>query len=179
VDSAAYETFIPEEYRKSFELALDISGMAGIAYGGVKGVAALGSAGRGLLTNEIGAVGNIKNGVNVPKPGSTIYRYGSEAEVQAIKETGALRGGNPGPTYFTEDLYNTSKTAQKNLALKNPPEVRIKATITNEPKLSLDGTKVQPASGQPGGGTEIMSMERVNVKIENVKKLPSTIKRGK
>jgi hypothetical protein len=57
---AAYIAYVPEEYRNSLDFALDISGMAGLAYGGVRGVAALGSTGKGLIANEIGALGDVK-----------------------------------------------------------------------------------------------------------------------
>lgn len=95
----------------------------------------------------------------------------TEAEVKAIKETGMLRGGRPGETFFTKDVYKTGAHAQERLALPNTPTHRIEFEITNNPNLLRNGTKVKPDFGQPGRGAEFMTTDPVRVDLINVQPL--------
>lgn len=107
---------------------------------------------------------------NILKTGPTApnyYRYMSEAEVNAINETGLLRGGISGETYFTTDFYRTGAKAKKRLSLYKTPTQRVEFVILNKPKMEIKGTKVTPANGQPGKGTEFMTNDPVKVKITN------------
>ncbi|AAN49043.1 hypothetical protein LIF_A1480 [Leptospira interrogans serovar Lai str. IPAV] len=99
------------------------------------------------------------------------YRYVTKGEVQAIKDTGMLRGGNPGKTYFTKDLYKSGSNAQERLSLDKKPTHRVEFEILNNPKLKLNGTKVDPLNGQPGKGSEFMTTDPVKVKLINVQPL--------
>ncbi|WP_427854352.1 SpvB/TcaC N-terminal domain-containing protein [Leptospira tipperaryensis] len=95
------------------------------------------------------------------------YRYVTEGEIQAIKDTGFLRGGNPGKTYFTKDLYRSGAKAQERLSLEKKPTHRVEFEILNDPKYRKYSTKVDPDYGQPGKGSEFMSTDPVKVKFIN------------
>ena len=85
----------------------------------------------------------------------------SEEEAGAVEEEGLLRGGRPGRSYWTDKRYETADEAKSRLALKAPPEVRLAFTIRNEPALERVGTRVRPLRGEPGGGTEWMTTDKV------------------
>jgi hypothetical protein len=95
----------------------------------------------------------------------TFYRYMSRAEAEAVERTGLLRGGSPGEVYWTEDLYEHSTEAMGRLALADLPEVRMRFRIKGEPSLVRNGTRVRPDGRQPGGGTEYMTLARVEVEV--------------
>ncbi|WP_017862076.1 RHS repeat-associated core domain-containing protein, partial [Leptospira interrogans] len=99
------------------------------------------------------------------------YRYVTKGEVQAIKDTGMLRGGNPGKTFFTKDLYKSGAKAQERLSLENKPTHRVEFEILNDPKYKKYSTKVDPDYGQPGKGSEFMTTDPVKVKLINVQPL--------
>lgn len=109
--------------------------------------------------------------------GRVFYRYMSWREVRVIEEeerttgSGKLRGGAPGETFWTTDFYEESRTVKSSLALGYLPEVRLAFRITNEPELELEGTPVRAARGEPGGGTEWMSEEIVEVEVISVDNL--------
>ncbi|WP_061231248.1 RHS repeat-associated core domain-containing protein, partial [Leptospira weilii] len=124
-----------------------------------------------------GGNAGIKNQTNVSpfeaKNTSTTsgYRYVTKGEVQAIKDTGMLRGGNPGKTFFTKDLYKSGAKAQERLSLENKPTHRVEFEILNDPKYKKYSTKVDPDYGQPGKGSEFMTTDPVRVKLINVQPL--------
>lgn len=91
-------------------------------------------------------------------------RYMSEAELKVVRETGKLRGGNPGKTYFTTNRYRTKRSAQRYLSLPTMPDVRVDFEILNTPQI-FGPKRVDPAFGQPGGGVEYWSEEEVIVRI--------------
>ena len=101
----------------------------------------------------------------------TYYRYMSEAEYNAVQETGYLRGGNSGTTYFTNTNYNSAGTAQSQLSLPNTPQYRVEFSITNNPNV-MGGTTVAPDFGQLGGGIEFWSTNPVQVQIINAVPIP-------
>jgi len=76
----------------------------------------------------------------------------SQAELKAIQETGYLRGGWSGETYFTKDLYKSAAKAQSRLSLGNSPALRVEFEILNNPTLLRNGTKVTPLNRMIGGG---------------------------
>jgi len=85
----------------------------------------------------------------------TFSRFMSKAELRAVQETGKLRGGRPGETYFTVNRYRTVRSAMRYLSLPKPPEVRLDFKILNK-QLRIYGPRVaEPKYGQPGGGTEL------------------------
>jgi hypothetical protein len=85
----------------------------------------------------------------------TFSRLMSKAELRAVLETGKLRGGRLGETYFTVNRYRTVRSAMRCLSLPNPPEVRLDFKILNK-QLRIYGPRVaEPKYGQPGGGTEL------------------------
>ena len=99
----------------------------------------------------------------------------SKAELRAVQETGKLRGGRLGETYFTVNKYRTVRSAMRYLSLPNPPEVRLDFKILNQPRIY--GPRVaKPKYGQPGGGTELWvdvkdSDEAVRVRIIRIVEL--------
>jgi len=99
------------------------------------------------------------------------YRYVSEGEIKAIQETGMLRGGNPGETFFTKDLFKTSTKAQQRLSLQGAPTHRIEFDVINNPTMQRNGTKVDSLFGQPGKGAEFMTIDPVRVNLINVQPL--------
>lgn len=103
--------------------------------------------------------------------GGEFYRYMSVEEARAVPESGLLRGGRPGRTYWTSDLYEQAEEAVERLALKDSPLVRMRFRIRNEPHTRKRGDEVEPALGRGGGGTEWMSQERVEVEVISVDQL--------
>jgi len=101
----------------------------------------------------------------------TFSRFMSKAELRIVQETGKLRGGRPGETYFTVNRYRTVRSAMRYLSLPNPPEVRLDFKILNQPRIY--GPRVaEPKYGQPGGGTELWTEdEAVLVRIIRIVEL--------
>lgn len=96
------------------------------------------------------------------------YRYMSLAVAEAVVETGKLRGGRPGSTYWTTDLYESPSEAKSRLALEYLPEARLEFRITNGPGLLFAGVRVEPDGHEPGGGTEYVSEETVKAEVISV-----------
>lgn len=101
------------------------------------------------------------------KSSTTGFRYMSQAELKAIQETGYLRGGWSGETYFTKDLYKSAAKAQSRLSLGSSPTLRVEFEILNNPTLLRNGTKVTPLNGMFGGGSEFMTLDPVKVRLIN------------
>lgn len=103
-------------------------------------------------------------------PPSTFSRFMSEAELEAVQETGLLRGGRPGRTYFTTNKYQKISSAQEKLALPDPPELRVDFNIKNAPKVS--GPEEIPAKfGRTGGGIQYYTDDPVQVEIIRIRRL--------
>jgi len=99
----------------------------------------------------------------------TVNRYMSNAEYSATVETGLIRGGRPGVTYATNDYYSSSAAAQSGLALPVAPELRVTLSV---PTGSFSSpSRVEPAYGQPGGGTERTAVGTIPAKILDVTRL--------
>ncbi|AKL98424.1 hypothetical protein [Endomicrobium proavitum] len=113
------------------------------------------------------AKGSIKEVLTSP----TYYRYMTVSEAQAVTETGMLRGLREGKTYYTTNLFSSAESAKSKLALEFTPEVRMKFTISNEPKLIKNGTFAEPAYGGKGGGIEFMTYDKVGVEIIDISPL--------
>lgn len=101
----------------------------------------------------------------------SFYRYMSRAELRAIEQTGMLRGGIRGRTHWSTDFYETAADAKSRLALGRAPEVRVQFRITNEPRLRRRGDTVDPSMGEPGGGSEYMTTDKVYVEVIRVDNL--------
>jgi RHS repeat-associated protein len=97
-----------------------------------------------------------------------LYRNMSAAEAQAVRETGLLRGGRPGETYWTDSRFRSAATAQDRLSLPGKPEVQMEFQLKNSPLLERPGTRVDAKYGGPGGGREYMSLDQVEVEVVNV-----------
>jgi len=82
-----------------------------------------------------------------------------------------LRGGRPGETYFTKDVYKSGAHAQERLSLPTTPTHRIEFEITNNPTMLQNGTKVEPVGLLPGKGSEFMTTDPVHVDLINVQPL--------
>ena len=111
------------------------------------------------------------HGVNRSAMGNQVYyRAMSAAELKAIQNTGYLRGGNPGDTYFTNNRYTSASAAQRSLSLEHRPEHMVEFRIINNPNIvgGPTGTTVTPKYGQPGGGIEFYSTNAVQVEITNM-----------
>jgi hypothetical protein len=103
-------------------------------------------------------------------------RYISEGELQAIEETGLLRGGRPGETYFTVDHFGTAKEATSRLALPNSPQYRVDFEIVNQPWIS-GPQRVQPwiqplrPGFRAGFGVEYWTTDPVRVQLLRIQRL--------
>lgn len=97
--------------------------------------------------------------------GRIFYRYMSQAEADAVRSTDLLRGGRPGRKYWTDARYQDMGEAKALLALEYYSEVRLAFRITNNPELLRDGTLVEPDNQEPGGGTEWMALDPVEVEV--------------
>jgi hypothetical protein len=94
----------------------------------------------------------------------------TDGELNAVKETGMLRGGREGTTYLTDAKFISANTAKSRLALPTAPEYRMEFRITNSPKVQ-GGNTVKSAYGEIGGGREYFTDDIVNIKIINYQKL--------
>ena len=103
--------------------------------------------------------------------GRSFYRYMVPAELEAVRQTGLLRGGRPGETFWTDEPFTSAAEAQNRLALPSPPELRVRFVILNSPTLTRDGSIVEPAFGGEGGGREWASPDPVQVEILDVQPL--------
>jgi hypothetical protein len=119
----------------------------------------------GAVPAEAGTLGGPASG------GQSFYRYMVPAELEAVRETGLLRGGRPGETFWTDGLYTSSVEVQDKLALPSPPELCVRFVILNAPSLSREGSLVEPAYGGAGGGREWASFDQVQVEILDVQPL--------
>jgi len=106
----------------------------------------------------------------------TYVRYVAEGEIRAIQETGLLRGGRPGRTYFTTDRFERAGEALSRLALRQPPEYRVEFRILNQPRIH-GPQRVRPwirplkPGFRAGFGVEYWSEEPLRVKILQIKQL--------
>lgn len=98
--------------------------------------------------------------------GKEFYRYMSGAEADAVAATGMLRGGRPDKTFWTRDYYGSADEAMEMLALGDRPEKRMRFRILNEPQVESRDTEVGRKHGQPGGGTEYVTVADEKVEVE-------------
>lgn len=89
----------------------------------------------------------------------------SKTDAEAVQQTGKLRGGREGET---DSRFRSADTAQDRLSLPNRPEVQMGFQIKNNPSMMRNGTRVDPAYGERGGGREYMTTNPVEVEIINV-----------
>ena len=110
-------------------------------------------------------VGDVAKAADSAKP---LYRSMSRAEAEAVRNTGKLRGGREGETFFTDSRFGSAKRAQDRLSLDQLPEVQMEFRLRSNPNSVRNGTKVRPANNGRGGGKEYSSMDPVEVEITNV-----------
>jgi len=114
--------------------------------------------------------GTRSTNVDISKLNSkSLYRVMSEAELKAVQETGYLRGGRKGTTYFTDSYYKNASNARNRLSLPNKPEYIVEFKITNNPVV-MGGNTVKPDYGGLGGGREYFSNDLIKVEIINYQK---------
>jgi hypothetical protein len=127
-----------------------------------------------LLASLLGVGADLAQAETLAGPasgGRSFYRYMVPAELEAVQQTGFLRGGRPGDTFWTDEAFTSAAEAQDKLALPNPPELRVRFIILNNPTLTRDGSIVEPAFGGQGGGREWASPDPVQVEILDVQPL--------
>ncbi|EPG84356.1 polymorphic toxin type 10 domain-containing protein [Leptospira santarosai] len=169
---------LAKDYKGTYEKVKDFAGKLTSKDDKVRDYAA-GQAAAHTMSAVLGGAATKALGSRLPKPNvdvpgggaSSGYRYVTEGEVKAIKDTGMLRGGNPGATYFTKDLYKSGAKAQERLSLENTPTHRVEFETLNNPKYKKYGTKIDPDYGQPGKGSEFMTTDPVKVKLINIQPL--------
>ena len=92
----------------------------------------------------------------------------SRAEADAVRQSGKLRGGNAGDTFWTDSKFRSATRAQDRLSLPDAPQVRMEFQLRSTPKLQRNGTRIQADYGGRGGGREYMSLDPVEVDVINV-----------
>ena len=92
----------------------------------------------------------------------------SKAEAKAVQQTGKLRGGNLGESFFTDSRFRSAKRAQDRLSLLQRLGVQMEFQITNNPTSVRNGTRVRPDYGGRGGEREFMTTDSVGVEIINI-----------
>ena len=100
--------------------------------------------------------------------GKKFYRNMDQTEMQAVVNSGKLRGGNPGVTFFTDEYYESAEEAQDKLSLPMKPEVQLGFIVKNDPLMLRNGSIVDPLFGGHGGGREYMTMDVVQVEVLSV-----------
>jgi len=96
----------------------------------------------------------------------TYTRYIGEGELQAIEQTGLLRGGRPGETYFTTDHYVSENSAMQRLALKQGPDYRVEFELLNQPSI-VGPERVAPSLKlfRWGWGIQYWTSDPVQVRV--------------
>ena len=158
--SGIYANWTGAPYQISFyggEIGALFMSVAGEIFGG-EGIGAEETAEASDIAEEAGGAS---------KP---LYRVMGEGELNAVKETGMLRGGREGTTYFTDSYFRNANVAQARLALPEKPDYIMEFEIANNPSIS-GGTKVLPNYGQIGGGREYFTDDSVYVNINNYQKM--------
>ncbi len=110
----------------------------------------------------------LSDGLSEREVGEVFYRYMSDEERRVVEDTGMLRGGRGAgleETHWTDEVYGSSAEARARLSLADPPEVRLAFRMAGRPVLLKDGATVAPDGDQPGGGTEWMTTEVVQVEV--------------
>jgi RHS repeat-associated protein len=121
----------------------------------------------GAVADRVCADGDCTN--EVTTIGDTFIRYMSSDELINIKDTGMLRGGNPGETYMTTDYFETVGGATSRLSLRTAPDVGVQFEILNKPEI-FGPNFVDPLDVpmRLGGGTEFWTFDQVRVNILNI-----------
>jgi len=96
-----------------------------------------------------------------------LYRVMSEAEVKAVRETGQLRGGRTGETFFTDSNFRSASNAQNRLSLPQKPSHIMEFDIVNNPRIA-GGNAVRPDFGMSGGGREYFSHDPIQVRVRSI-----------
>ncbi|KAB8333634.1 hypothetical protein SD80_012640 [Scytonema tolypothrichoides VB-61278] len=148
-------------------VALGVGAGIDFAAGGPTGEGALIAT---LIRDRVGKIARNKAVVSevVDINAKTFYRSMTKAEAEAVKETGFLRGGREGETFFTDSRFRSATKVQDRLSLPQQPEVQMEFQIRNEPSFTIAGARVAPAFGGRGGGREYMTTDPVKVEIINV-----------
>lgn len=99
-----------------------------------------------------------------------LYRVMNEGELNAVKQTGILRGGRSGQTFFTDSYFKSSSKAKSRLALPERPSYIMEFKIKNNPRI-YGGNKVSRNYLETGGGREYFTEDQILVEIINYQKL--------
>lgn len=124
--------------------------------------------GTGLAIKAARAADKVADVVKAADSAKPLYRSMSRAEAEAVRNTGKLRGGREGETFYTDSRFGSAKKAQDRLSLDQLPEVQMEFRLRSNPNSVRNGTKVRPANNGRGGGKEYSSMDPVEVEITNV-----------
>jgi RHS repeat-associated protein len=98
-----------------------------------------------------------------PPATEEVERAMSNAELEATKKTGLVRGGRAGTHYVSDAISNSASKAQKRLALPQKPQVKVTLEV---PKGRFSPPeRIQPDYGQPGGGLQRTATGDVPAKV--------------
>ena len=87
----------------------------------------------------------------------------SEAELDAVKDTGMLREGRERTTFFTDSYYKNANTAKSRLSLPEKPKYIMEFEIEGNPEI-YGGTRVKLDFRKLGGGREYFTDDVVCIK---------------
>lgn len=139
--------------------------------GGIMSLSQLNRASKAAKTvDKAGNIIKAERQLERAKDAKTFSRFMTKAETEAVKKTKFLRGGEEGKTFFTTNKYQTVKSAKSKLALRDSPEVRLDFKIKNQPNVKGYGI-VKPKYGEPGGGIQFKTKDKVQVEIIRKRKL--------
>ena len=96
-----------------------------------------------------------------PPKTEIVQRWMSRGELEAIGNTGLLRGGRPGRNYVTNNANSSPLRARQRLALDHTPEILV--TVEVPKNIFPQPTRVAPQYGMSGGGMERMTTQPVPV----------------
>jgi hypothetical protein len=101
-------------------------------------------------------------------------RHVGKEEIATIEQTGLLRGGRPGETYFTIDHYASRSRAAHRLSLKHIPDYAVDFEILNSPSV-IGPERIAPkwytTGFREGWGIQYRTWDPVQVRVLRLRRL--------
>ncbi len=135
-----------------------VPAIGGVTIRGARGISKLADVGRAERTAKVAA--QLERAENA----KTFSRFMTKSEAKAVKNTGYLRGGREGETFFTTNKYQKARTVKSKLSLEDAPEVRMDFKIKNQPNIN-EPRIADPKYNETGGGIELFSKDKIKVDI--------------
>lgn len=95
-----------------------------------------------------------------------VNRTMSQAELDATRDTGLVRGGRAGTHFVSNDLYATAGEAKAQLSLPQLPDLVAELEV---PRGAFSESEpVPPDFGEPGGGTQRLGEGPIPARVGRV-----------